>query len=124
MRTFLASVLLLIVSSPSFAGAPAAVDFSVAPSGSDASPGTREKPFATIAKARDAVRPLIAAGMKSPVNVYLREGTYRLNEPLAFGPQDSGDEKFAVTYAAQPGETATGEEPPPAEGEAQAAEEE
>ena len=105
MRTFLASILLLIVSSPSFAAAPAAVEFFVAPNGSDASPGTREKPFATIAKARDAVRPLIAAGLKSPVNVYLREGTYRLNEPLAFGPAGLGDEKFAVTYAAQPGET-------------------
>ncbi len=105
MRTFVVLMLFLMVLSPCFAGAPAAIDLYVSPDGSDANPGSKEKPLATITKARDAVRPMIAAGLKAPVNVYLRGGTYRLDEPLAFGPQDSGAEEFAVTYAAQPGET-------------------
>lgn len=105
MRLFFVCALLLIAASPILAADPAAVELFVAPSGSDTNPGTQDKPLATIAKARDAVRQLIAAGLKAPVNVYLRAGTYRLDEPLIFGPQDSGDEKSAVTYAAQPGET-------------------
>src|SRR5512136_1489076 len=101
MRMFFVCVLLLTAASPSFAGDQATVEFFVAPSGSDTNSGSKDKPFATIVKARDAVRPLIAAGLKAPVNVYLRAGTHRLDEPLAFGPQDSGDDRFAVTYAAQ-----------------------
>jgi len=105
MRTFVVFMLFLMALSPCFAGAPAAIDLYVSPDGNDANTGSKEKPLATITKARDAVRPMIAAGLKAPVNVYLRGGTYRLDEPLAFGPQDSGAEDFAVTYAAQPGET-------------------
>ena len=82
----------------------AGTQFFVAPGGSDENPGTQEKPFATIAKAQDAVRPLIAAGLTSDVNVVIREGTYRLEAPLAFGPADSGTDEHAITYAAAPGE--------------------
>ena len=38
------------------------------------------------------------------MNVLLRHGVYELSEPLVFGPEDSGSEQFAVTYAAQLGE--------------------
>jgi hypothetical protein len=72
----------------------------VAPGGSDENPGTLERPFATIVKARYAVRALIAAGLEADVTVSLREGTYRLDEPLTFGPEDSGSEEHAITYAA------------------------
>lgn len=98
---------LLFLAFPAVETAPraAAGDLFVAPDGSDTNPGTREQPFATIVKARDAVRERIAAGLQSDVNVYLRAGVYRLAEPLTFGPEDSGDERHAVTYAAQPGET-------------------
>jgi hypothetical protein len=82
----------------------AAGDLFVAPDGSDTNPGTQEKPFATIAGARDAVRHRIAEGLTSNVTVYLLAGTYRVAEPLVFGPEDSGDDNFAVTYAAQPGQ--------------------
>ena len=82
----------------------AGTQFFVAPGGSDENPGTQERPFATVAKARDAVRHLIAAGLTSDVEVLIREGTYRLEEPLAFGPADSGTDEHAITYAAVPGE--------------------
>lgn len=87
-----------------FAGEATNADFVVAPDGSDANAGTPAKPFATIAKARDAVRALVAAGLKKDVTVLIRGGTYELAAPLAFGPEDSGTEKNAVTYAAAPGE--------------------
>ncbi|HVE43435.1 MAG TPA: hypothetical protein VNM14_26390 [Planctomycetota bacterium] len=67
----------------------AAGDVFVAPDGKDSNPGTKDAPFATIARARDA----------KPVTVILRGGTYFLPETLVVKPEDSG-----VTYAAAPGE--------------------
>ena len=107
MRSILTTVaLLLTVATPAFAAEPAdSTSFLVATDGSDANPGTKERPFATLSKARDAVRQVIAAGLTSDVNVVIREGTYRLTEPLTFGPEDSGNEQYAITYAAHSGET-------------------
>ncbi|MBI3854538.1 MAG: right-handed parallel beta-helix repeat-containing protein [Planctomycetes bacterium] len=68
-------------------------DAYVSPAGKDTNPGTKEAPFATIARARDAVR-------TKAVTVHLRAGTYFLPETLVFKPEDSG-----VTYAADPGAT-------------------
>jgi len=81
-----------------------AADFYVAPDGRDTNPGTKKRPLATLARARDAVRERIAAGLKADVTVLIRGGTYELTEPLLLGPQDSGTEKHSVTYAAHPGE--------------------
>ncbi len=78
--------------------------FYVAPDGDDASPGTLEKPFATLARARDAVRTVIAAGLEHDVTVLLRGGTYRLDETVVFGLEHSGTDEHAINYAAYPGE--------------------
>src|SRR5262245_12618441 len=63
-------------------------------------------PFATIEKARDAIRDLRAQGpLTQPVTVYIRGGLYVLPEPLVFSPEDSGTQPCPITYAAYPGET-------------------
>ncbi len=104
-RAILTAAMLLLASIlPPADAQSAGTQLFVAPGGSDENPGTPEKPFATIAKARDAVRRLIAAGLAGDVNVVIREGTYRLEAPLAFGPEDSGTDEHAITYAAAPGE--------------------
>lgn len=82
-----------------------AARFVVAPGGDDTNPGTREKPFATVARAQKAVRAVVAAGLSDDVTVLLRGGTYELANTLVFGPEDSGTEEFAVTYTAFHGET-------------------
>jgi len=65
----------------------------VSPRGSDDAPGTRAQPFATLVRARDAVRALKARGeLSAPVEVLLRRGTCRMSEPLLLGLQDSGTE--------------------------------
>ncbi len=90
-----------------FLGARAAVsaDDYVAPDGSDAAPGTREKPFATIARAQKAVRELKARhDRKGPIVVELRGGFYELDEPIVFEPADSGTAASPVIYQATPGE--------------------
>jgi hypothetical protein len=97
--------------SPRGAGAAAREQFFyVAPTGSDdwsgrrAAPnaGKTDGPFATIARARAAVRQSKAAagGLRQPVTVLIRGGTYFLREPLAFTPDDSGTDRCPVTYAA------------------------
>jgi hypothetical protein len=60
--------------------------FFVSLEGSDNNPGTQDKPFASIAKARDAVRKL--AGKTEPATIYLRGGTYLFRNTLEFNSRD------------------------------------
>ncbi len=80
------------------AAAAGAGECHVSPAGNDANPGTRRLPFATLARARDAVRAARQAGDTSPWTVRIREGVYPLSEPLVFGPEDSGLPGAPVTY--------------------------
>jgi hypothetical protein len=74
-------------------------------SGKSAEPGGDDGPFATVARARDAVRALLGARDEArPVRVVLRGGTYFLDAPLEFGPEDSGTPGAPVVYAAAAGE--------------------
>jgi len=82
-----------------------AVEIYVAPTGDDANPGTKQKPFATLARARDAVRQQKTESAKEDVTVFLRGGVYRLTETVVFGLADSGGAGQRITYAAFPGET-------------------
>lgn len=80
----------------------------VSTEGSDENEGSEAKPFATIEKARDTIREIIAAG-KYPaegITVYLRGGDYELTKGIEFTSADSGTAEKPVTYASYPGETA------------------
>jgi hypothetical protein len=72
-------------------------------SGSDDNPGTQDAPFATLQKARDAVR-AINSSMTSDINVYIRGGRYPLWQTLTFDQGDSGTNGYRVIYQAYPGE--------------------
>lgn len=78
-----------------------AAEFHVAPQGNDRGPGTQETPFATLDRAREAVR---AVAAQEPVTVIVRGGTYALERPLVFSPEDSGTKDRPVAYVAAPGE--------------------
>lgn len=73
----------------------------VAPGGSDTNPGTRRQPFATLARARDAIRDARQAGDASAWTVRVARGTYPLSEPLVFEPADSGLPGAPVTYVGE-----------------------
>jgi hypothetical protein len=61
-------------------------------------------PFATIAKARDAVRRFRrVVRAQEPVVVRIQAGRYELPEPLIFGPEDSGTAQSPTVYTAAPG---------------------
>ena len=72
--------------------------FYVAPDGSDYAPGTLEKPFATIVRARDALRRL--KDKDRDITVYLRGGTYYISETIVFSNLDSALPGKTITYAA------------------------
>ena len=74
-----------------------------APSGKEARDA--DGPFATLTRARDAIRDLKArGGIDGPVDVLVLGGTYRFGEPLVLEARDSGTPEHPVTYAAFPGE--------------------
>jgi hypothetical protein len=84
-----------------------ATPFYVAPTGHDTNPGTKAQPFATLVRARDAIRAQRKARKPAagPVGVILRGGTYRITETLELTGEDSGPEKLPVIWQAAPGET-------------------
>ena len=61
--------------------------------GNDTAAGTQKAPFATVARAREEVRKLVAAGLKAPVVVNQRGGRYLLPETLTLQAEESGTEK-------------------------------
>ncbi len=83
------------------AGASAA-EFTVAPDGSDSAAGTASAPFATLERARDAVRALRKAG---PVTVWIAGGTYYRDHAFELGADDSGTAESPIVYTGRPGET-------------------
>ena len=73
-------------------------DFYVSPDGNDENDGSIEKPFATIEKARDAVRAMDKTGLDG-ITVAIKAGDYRISS-LEFTTDDSGTESCPVTYCA------------------------
>lgn len=73
-------------------------DFYVSVDGSDNNDGSSDRPFATIEKARDAVRQLDKEE-KNGITVAVKKGEYRVSM-LEFGSADSGTESCPVTYCA------------------------
>lgn len=65
-------------------------------------------PFATIERARDAIRELkTGGGLPGPMTVMIRGGIYELGQTLRFAAEDSGTEAAPITYRSFPGEQAT-----------------
>lgn len=80
-------------------GVAAETTFYVAPNGSDENPGTEAKPFATVAKAQQAVR-TARKDNNGDIAVVLRGGVYALDKTLVFESEDSGVDGHNVIYRA------------------------
>lgn len=76
------------------------VVFHVAPDGSDQGDGSAAHPFKTLQRAEIAVR---TVNSDHDVEVVLRDGVYRLNEPLRFSASDGGQNGYTVKYRAASG---------------------
>ena len=73
-------------------------DYYVSPDGSDSNDGSIDAPFATIERARDAVRSTDKSSCDG-ITVAIKAGDYRISS-LEFDLQDSGTENCPVTYCA------------------------
>lgn len=99
--------LLLLTFTPCFffSSSLSAADFYVSPSGNDSNPGSKRQPFATVQRARDAVRESKQRRPNDDYTVLLRGGVYHLNETLVFSLEDSAATGHSITYASYPNET-------------------
>ena len=74
-------------------------DFYVSKNGSDTNDGTKDAPFLTIEKAKEAVRNTPKEG-RNGISVCVTEGEYRVSS-LVFTNEDSGTKDCPVTYYAK-----------------------
>ena len=79
-----------------------AVEFFVSPKGKDSNPGTLDQPFATLERARDAVREQKVGGAlpQGGAAVYLRGGRYEVTNTFVLTEADSGSFGAPVVYCA------------------------
>lgn len=69
----------------------------VSTNGSDSNDGSAARPFATIGKARDAVRKM-SSSMRGDIIVNIEPGKYFVEETIKFGIDDSGKNGFNIIY--------------------------
>jgi hypothetical protein len=78
----------------------------ISPNGNDRNPGTKEKPLATLLKAKEIVRELKKSS-NGPIKVILLEGTYYMDQPLVFQAEDSGSKLRPIIYTAEENKVVT-----------------
>ena len=111
MKTHNLLLLLFLLAASTHGADSAEADFYVATNGSDEWSGTlasptiegSDGPFATLERARDAVREL-KKKHSGAIEVLVREGIYQLKKTVVFRVSDSGSADATITYAAYPGE--------------------
>lgn len=108
LRFFLLGIFLLAITGCTAQHAKETV-FYVSLPGNDNNPGTETKPFATLEKARDAVRELKKSDSlpEGGFTIYIRAGLYTLSETFALSDVDSGTKTAPITWCAYPGEQVT-----------------
>ena len=85
---------------------PPAFTFHVSPRGADGNPGTAERPFASLDRARDEIRSLKKLGRlkAGSVVVLVHGGEYLVSKTFTLGSEDSGTPATPIVYRAVPGE--------------------
>ncbi len=78
----------------------------VAPNGNDKNNGSKEQPFATLTAARNAIREMKKNNHLPPngINVFVRDGSYSLNQSFELTKEDAGTKEQPIVYMALPNE--------------------
>jgi len=107
ISTIISCLFALFAATPTVVGGEAArpifQEFFVSPQGDDANPGSKQRPFQTLARAKAAVRVIIPA-MTGDIIVTLAGGTYPIRETVVFAPEDSAQKDNQIIYRAAAGE--------------------
>jgi parallel beta-helix repeat protein len=86
---------------------PSPQNFYVATYGDDRDSGSKARSFATLERARDAIRDLKRAGeLKGPVTVWIRGGPYYRSRTFELKKEDSGTASAPIVYRAHDNEYA------------------
>jgi parallel beta-helix repeat protein len=94
-----ACALVLPMLAQSASSAVSSIEFHVSADGSDQGPGTQSQPFATLERARDAVRKLKETGGRLPRMVEIVvHGEISTVKPLALDARDSGTPGCTIVY--------------------------
>lgn len=75
----------------------------LSPTGNDNNDGSKEKPFATLERARKAIREYKASTSDSLINdvtVYLKEGVYNFEQTFRLKKEDAGSGNSKIVYKA------------------------
>jgi len=101
-----AALAILLAAGTTACFASARLELFVATGGDDKGPGTRDKPFASLRGARDAIRRLKKSGRlpTGELIVTVRGGLHQLTETFELTKEDSGTKQCPVTYRASPQE--------------------
>lgn len=104
MRVLMGILLAIWMASQAYAA-----ELWIAPGAPAGGAGSRERPLATLAQAREAIRVMRAAPNPPAegVTVWLRGGVYDVRQTLELEAQDSGTAAAPVVYSAAPGERVT-----------------
>ena len=105
LRFFLLSIFLLAITGCTAQQAKETA-FYISLSGSDDNPGTNEKPFATLERARNAIREIKKAGSlpDGGITVYIRGGIYTISKTFKLTAEDSGTISAPILWRANPNE--------------------
>jgi hypothetical protein len=80
----------------------------VATNGADTNPGTADKPFASLERARDEIRRKKQAGqLGAGAEVRVRGGRYAIHNTFELTAVDSGTERAPIVYRAEAGQSPT-----------------
>lgn len=81
----------------------AAIELHIAPNGDDGADGSVNAPFATVARARDAIR-ILKSGtvpLSEAITVSVHPGQYAIPRSISFEARDSGAPEAPITYQAE-----------------------
>src|SRR6266446_6490475 len=89
---FLPRIVVVLLLPLVLGGAAPRKEFYVAPTGNDNNPGTKIRPFATLQRARDAIRNVKQTRSLpgGAYRVWVRGGSYSFRSPLVLAAEDSG----------------------------------
>jgi hypothetical protein len=102
MRTPLFKKVILALLLPALPLCLPAADFYVSPNGNDNNPGTFNKPFATIGRARQEVILGLQNNNRADYTVWLQEGVYKIKKPIVINADDLNNEGMII-FRAIPG---------------------
>lgn len=105
-RIRVAAVLFVGWFAPLCGSGEAQIEFWVSQAGTDSAEGTRDQPFASLEKARDAVLQARGKGVEGPVTVWLGGGATHRTATFKLGPEDAGKPDAPVVYRSVAGERA------------------